>query len=45
MVFNRCFYGEARTTRRYRLQQEAIYIATIDEIHEHLAVIAATGND
>ena len=45
MMFYRGFNGEARATRRHRFQQEAIYLAAINQIHQHFAVITTAGDD
>ncbi len=36
---------ESRAARRNRLQQEAVNLAAVDEVHEHFAVVPATRND
>ena len=45
MMFDGCFDGQARAARRNRLQQEAVHLAAVDQVHEHFAIVAATGDD
>ena len=42
MMLDGSLHREPCAARRDRLQQEAVDLATVDEIHEHLAVVPAT---
>ena len=44
-MLDRRFYSEARATRRYRLQQEAVDLAAVDQVHEHLTVVTTARDD
>ena len=44
-MFDRGFYCESRAARRYGLQQKTVHLAAIDQIHEHFAIVASSGDD
>ncbi len=44
-MFDRRFNGQSRTAGRNRLQQEAVHLAAVDQVHQHLAVVTPAGND
>ena len=45
VVLDGCFNCESRTASRNRFHQESIDLAPVDQIHEHLTVIATAGDD
>ena len=45
VMLDRRLDGQSRPTGRDRLQQEAIDLAAIDQVHQHFAVVAAARDD
>ena len=45
MVLDRSLNSESRTSGRYRLQQETVYVSAIDQVHQHFAVFTTPGDD
>ncbi len=44
-MFYRRLDRQPRAARRYRLQQETVDVAAVDQVHQHFAVVAATCDD
>ena len=45
MVFDRGLDRQPRTAWRYRFEKKPVDVATVNQIHQHFAVIAASCND
>ncbi len=44
-MFDRGFDGQAGASWRHWLEQEAVHVAAVDQVHQHLAVVTASCND